>query len=129
MRAPKPELYDLTQDPGEKTSVLDAHPKEFRELDAQMKALSPGSADGVEKVASSQVDLRTMEQLKSLGYLSGMAPAEVELNGKGADPKDRTATLRAFQAVLGPGSRAILPARRIEMLRQALDSDTVNPFL
>jgi tetratricopeptide (TPR) repeat protein len=129
VRAPKPELYDLAQDPGEKNNVLDAHPKEFRELEAQLKALSGGSEGGVEKVASSQVDSRTMEQLKSLGYLSGMAPSEVELNGKGADPKDRTATLRAFQTVLGPGSHAIPSARRIEMLRQALAEDTLNPSL
>lgn len=129
VRAPKPELYDLTLDPFEKTNVLDAHPKEFRELEAQLKALTPGSESGVEKVSSSQVDSRTMEQLKSLGYLSGMAPSDVVLNGKGPDPKDRTATLRAFQTVLGPGSHAIAPPRRIEMLGQALAADSLNPSL
>jgi len=129
VRAPRPELYDLARDPGEKINVLDSHPKEFRELEAQLKALSPGSENGVEKVSSSQVDSHTMEQLKSLGYLSGMAPSEVELNGKGADPKDRTATLRAFQTVLGPGSRSIPNAQRIAVLRQALSADTLNPSL
>ena len=125
IRAPRPELYDLAQDPGEKANVLDSHPKEFRELEAQLKAL----AGGEERVASTQVDSQTMAQLKSLGYLSGMAPSEVELNGKGPDPKDRTATLRAFQTVLGPGSRSIPSARRITMLRQALSDDNMNPSL
>jgi arylsulfatase A-like enzyme/cytochrome c-type biogenesis protein CcmH/NrfG len=129
VRAPRPELYDLAQDPGEKVNVLDAHPGEFRELEAQLKALSMTGAGGVEKVSSSPVDSRTMAQLKSLGYLSGMAPSEVELSGKGADPKDHTATLRAFQTVLGPGARSIPSARRIEMLRQALANDPVNPSL
>jgi len=125
VRAPRPELYDLAQDPGEKVNVLDSHPKEFRELEAQLKALGGGD----ERVASTQVDSQTMAQLKSLGYLSGMAPSEVELNGKGADPKDRTATLRAFQTVLGPGSRSIPSAQRIAMLRQALSDDNMNPSL
>jgi choline-sulfatase len=129
VRAPRPELYDLARDPGEKTNVLDSHPKEFRELEAQLKALSPAGADGVEKVASNQVDSQTMAQLKSLGYLSGMAASEVELNGKGADPKDHTATLGAFQTVLGPGAHAIPSARRIAMLRQALSNDNMNPSL
>lgn len=129
VRAPRPELYDLEQDPQEKVNVIDAHPKEFRELDEQLKAISKVGAGEVEKVTSSQVDSQTMAQLKSLGYLSGMAPTDVELNGKGADPKDRIATLRAFQTVLGPGAQAVPSARRIETLRQALAADNTNPSL
>jgi arylsulfatase A-like enzyme/Flp pilus assembly protein TadD len=129
VHAPKPELYDLAQDPGETTNVIEAHPKEFRELEAKLKTLSSESANGVEKVATSQVDSTTLNQLKSLGYLSGVAPSEFELNGKGADPKDHTATLRAFQAVLGPGAHAIPAGRKIEMLRQALAGDSTNPSL
>jgi choline-sulfatase len=129
VRAPKPELYDLARDPRETTNVIDAHPKEFQEFEAKLKLLSAESANGVEKVASSQVDSHTLEQLKSLGYLSGVAPSEFELNGKGPDPKDHTATLRAFQAALGPGAHTIPPARKTEMLRQALASDPTNPSL
>jgi arylsulfatase A-like enzyme/Tfp pilus assembly protein PilF len=126
VKAPRPELYDLSRDPGEKENVIDSHPKEYRELDGQLKALNAG---GVEKVTSTQVDSKTMAQLKSLGYLSGMAASEVELNGKGADPKDRTATLRAFQTVLGPGAKSIPSAKRIEMLKQSLANDAQNPSL
>ncbi|HEY3439329.1 MAG TPA: sulfatase-like hydrolase/transferase [Paludibaculum sp.] len=129
VRAPRPELYDLEQDPQEKVNVIDAHPKEFRELDAQLKAIGKVGVGEVEKVASSQVDSQTMAQLKSLGYLSGMAQSDVELNGKGADPKDRLATLRAFQSVLGPGAQSVPSARRIVTLRQALAADAANPSL
>jgi len=129
IRAPKPELYDLAADPGEKTNVIDAHPKEYRELDAQLKTLIGGSADAPEKVSSTQLDSRTMDQLKSLGYLSGFSPREFELNGKGVDPKDRVGTLQTLQTVLGPGSHSIPSARRIEMLRHALAADAGNPTL
>ena len=41
-----------------------------------------------------------MDQLKSLGYLSGFSPREVELNGKGVDPKDRIATFELLRPCL-----------------------------
>ena len=127
IRAPKPELYDLVQDPGEKVNIIDSHPQEFRELESRLKSVSP--AGNVEKVTASPVDSRTMEQLKSLGYLSGSTAGEFELNGKGADPKDRLATLKAFNLVLGPGSGKTPSSRRIELLRQALAEDPTNPSL
>jgi len=129
VHAPRPELYDLAQDPGETTNVIEAHPKEFQELEARLKMLNSAGANGVEKVATSQVDEHTLDQLKSLGYLSGVAPSEFELNGKGPDPKDHTASLRAFQTALGPGANAIPSGRKIEILRQALAGDSSNPSL
>ncbi len=126
IRAPKPELYDLTRDPGETTNVIDSHPNEVHELDARLKALTPAAA---EKVSSIPGDPRTMAQLKSLGYLSGYAARELELTGKGPDPKDHTATLKALQVTLGPGSNKIPPSRRIDLLRQAVAADPANPTL
>ena len=37
IRAPKPELYDLAQDPGETVNVIASHPAEVQELEAQLK--------------------------------------------------------------------------------------------
>lgn len=129
VRAPKPELYDLAADPGEKNNVIDAHQKEYRELDAKLKVLSRVGQNGDEKISSVQVDPQTLEQLKSLGYLAGTAAGEYQLDGKGDDPKDRTATLLAFQTALGPGSHSISQTRKIEVLRQALANDSRNPSL
>jgi choline-sulfatase len=128
VRAPKPELYDLLHDPGETKNVIDSHPEQFGTLEAQLKALSRVS-EGGETVSASQVDAHTLEQLKSLGYLSGVASGEFKLNGKGVDPKDHIATLRAFQTALGPESRALSAAKRIDVLREALTQDPTNPSL
>jgi tetratricopeptide (TPR) repeat protein len=127
VRAPKPELYDLLHDPGEKNNVIAAHTAEFRELDTRLNILSRVGGTGSEKISSSQMDSHTLDQLKSLGYLSGAASGEFQLNGKGVDPKDRTKTLLAFQTALGPASHALSAARRIEVLRQALAEDPTNP--
>ena len=67
IRAPKPELYDLAQDPGETTNVIATHAAEAQKLEAKLNAIA-GSA---EKVAPAAMDPRTMQQLRSLGYLGG----------------------------------------------------------
>ena len=99
VRAPRPELYDLDQDPGELNNVIDAHPKEYRELDAQLKKDSRLGDSGTETVAFKQMDQQTMNQLKSLGYTAGFSGTSFDLNGKGDDPKDHLATLTALHLV------------------------------
>ena len=127
VRAPKPELYDLTNDPGETTNVLDRHPAEVQELEAKLKAIA-GIGGAPEKVETALVDRRTMDQLKSLGYLSGFAPRELDLTGRGIDPKDRVEILKLLEIAVGPESK-LPPARRLALLRQALSEDPTNPAI
>src|SRR5665213_418013 len=56
VRAPKPELYDLHKDPDELRNVIDAHPREYRELEKQLKLLSQTGNNGTEKIVSNQMD-------------------------------------------------------------------------
>jgi len=127
IRAPKPELYDLVQDPAETTNVIARHLSEVQELEAKLKAIIvSGGRQDVEKVETAMVDQRTMEQLRSLGYLGGSSQREYTLTGKGIDPKDRTEVLRLLY--LAVDSR--IPAlRRFGMLRQALVRDPTNPTI
>ena len=122
IRAPKPELYDLAQDPAETTNVIASHPAEARELEAQLKAVS----EGREKVAPAPMDPGTLRQLKSLGYLGGSSPQGYELTGQGTDPKDRLEVLRLLHLAVHSG--APLP-QRISMLRKAIAEDPTNPTL
>jgi len=123
IRAPKPELYDLVQDPGETTNVIDKYAAEAAELEAKLKKITEEDS---ETVKPAPVDPRTMQQLRSLGYLGGSTSKEYELTGKGTDPKDRTAIIKA----LYKGIYSELPvAQRIAMLRQAVVKDPGNPSL
>ena len=122
IRAPKPELYDLAQDPAETTNVIANHAAEAQELEAQLKAVSAGA----EKVAPAPMDPRTMQQLRSLGYLGGSSSQPAELTGKGTDPKDRLDVLRLLHLAVHSG--APLP-QRISMLRKAIAEDPTNPTL
>jgi len=129
IRAPKPELYDLDKDPGELNNVIAAQPKEFRELEAQLKLLSRLGNNKTETVVTQAMDQKTIDQLRSLGYVGGSSDSNVELNGKGADPKDRIGVLKIFEQVTGPYSAKLSPARKIAMLKQAISLDPTNPYL
>jgi arylsulfatase A-like enzyme/Tfp pilus assembly protein PilF len=129
IRAPRPELYDLDQDPSELNNVLEAHPEEYRELGAELQKLTRLGGSGSETVTFNNMDQRTMEQLESLGYVSGFLARNIELDGKGPDPKDHTATLKTLETVNGTGSNRIPTGRKIALLQQALQDDATNPTL
>jgi len=129
IRAPKPELYDLDKDPGELNNVIAARPKKFRELEGQLKLLSRLGGSNTETVVTKPMDQKTIDQLRSLGYVGGSSDSSVELNGKGADPKDRIGVLKIFEQVTGPDGAKLSPARKVAMLQQAIVQDPTNPYL
>jgi len=72
------------------------------------------------------MDPRTLQQLKSLGYLSGSSSQTTELTGQGTDPKDRLDVLRLLHLAVHSGAPA---PERVSMLRQAIAKDPANPAL
>ena len=122
IRAPKPELYDLARDPAETNNVIAGHPAEARQLETNLNSVT----GAVEKVSTTLVDSRTLQQLKSLGYLGGSSAGEYTLTGRGTDPKDRRDVLKLlYQAVSPDASTA--PAEHLDLLRRALAADPANP--
>ena len=126
VRAPKPELYDLSLDPAETTNVIQAHAAERDRFEAQLKAVVGG--DGTEKVGTSSIDPRTLDQLRSLGYVSGSSVRTYSLTGQGADPKDRVGILKLVALAEDPAAHTP-ESRRIELLQQAVKEDPGNPDL
>lgn len=122
IRAPKPELYDLAADPAESNNIIASHPAEAQDFEKRLQTLA--AAD--EKVQTSMVDRRTLDQLKSLGYLGGSSHGEYTLDGKGIDPKDRTAVLDLLYRAMSPDAGA-KPSGRVPALREALAQDPGNP--
>ena len=129
VRAPKPELYDLIRDAGETTNVIRQHPAEIQRFEAVLNGVvSAGGRGTTEKVETRLVNEQAMEELRSLGYVSGFAPRTYELTGEGVDPKDRVHILKLLEEAESPTSKAS-DARRSELLRQALAEDPGNPSL
>jgi len=68
---PIPELYDLAADPAEAHDLMTARPAEARELQRLLAAVRGGERPS----APARENAETREQLRSLGYLAGAAPA------------------------------------------------------
>jgi arylsulfatase A-like enzyme/Flp pilus assembly protein TadD len=128
IRAPKPELYDLASDPRETKNVIQTNGPEVDKFEAQLKKYTSTGANGTEKVETAMVDERVMDQLKSLGYLSGVGGRSYELNGTGTDPKEALDVLQWIDEAESPGT-SLPESKRIALLRRALDKDPKNPSL
>lgn len=114
--APKPELFDLGQDPAESTNVLGAHPVEAASMLARVQRLS-----GTELAAKAAADPEALARLQALGYASGSKATP----GAGRpDPKDR----RALAARIGQVVSGELQGPPLERaLRAILKDDPTNP--
>jgi arylsulfatase A-like enzyme/tetratricopeptide (TPR) repeat protein len=89
IEAPRPELYDLGNDPGETKNLADRQPDRL----GRMRAALSGMIDSFPKSLSSrlQPDPKTVERLRSLGYAgSGGGRVEKESEARELpDPKDQ----------------------------------------
>jgi arylsulfatase A-like enzyme/tetratricopeptide (TPR) repeat protein len=123
IQAPRPELYDLQRDPGERNNLFAAEGRRAASLRSRLLDTLGGSPEtAVVGVAQPKLDPATMERLASLGYVSGpgtAAPSNAdpkemidEFNSYGGGVKramqafergDLQAAVKGLQAVLAAG--------------------------
>jgi arylsulfatase A-like enzyme/Tfp pilus assembly protein PilF len=93
VRAPRPELYDLARDPGERRNLAPERPEQVAELDAVLERRA-AAGRAVVRVAA---DAARREALEALGYLAEGAGGGRPLGQVGGrDPKDGLASVRAL---------------------------------
>ena len=85
IRAPRPELYDLSADAKELVNLFDRERRRAALLDDLLGRTMDASARRAVAADASPMSKETMEALRSLGYL---APAGVAQSLSGMDPKD-----------------------------------------
>jgi tetratricopeptide (TPR) repeat protein len=121
IQAPRPELYDLSADPGEQHDVSAQQAPRVqamraglaRFLDRERKARAGTSAPG----PSDDV----IEKLGALGYVGGGGPAET--SSPGADPKDKIEEFRLVNSLIREALIAFhagTPAASVDKLRRVL---------
>ncbi len=97
IQAPRPELYDLGKDPGERQNLYGTSAGKVGEMKARLarEILSAGAGtDGRPAEAPSSATAEDVEKLRSLGYVN-FAPAK---SGPVLpDPKDKTGLLQLIQ--------------------------------
>lgn len=89
--APRRELYDLQDDPGELRNIAEANPARADALERALRTMVAGTVVNRSPAAPRPVDPDVEERLRSLGYVgSSISPRTLEERPRG-DPKDKIA--------------------------------------
>jgi tetratricopeptide (TPR) repeat protein len=100
IEAPKPELYNLTEDPKETDNRIRRNAAAAERLRARLAELAPGGLDAG-TTSSSEIDPELMEKLGALGYVGGRRA------GTGGDakldPKDQLEEFRVLSENMRAG--------------------------
>ena len=122
IEAPKPELYDLRDDPGEHVNIVDKNPVEARRLRGDLEKLL-ASHSPKNPAKPNDIAPQTRALLGSLGYLAPGPGAKLSVTG--ADPKDRLPEFQLYEQAM-----VYLYERRLDAaiaaLRQLLARDPHN---
>lgn len=124
VRAPRPELYDLRQDPGELHDVSAANPRVVATLATHLESMNLLKAG--DEPTPATLDPDALARLRALGYVGGADSAPARRTGPRPDPKDGLPLLQQLlqgQADRDAG-RLDDAARRLEALAQ---KDPENP--
>ena len=85
VRAPRPELYNVEEDPAETVNLAADQPQELDRLESILGRIIP---DGDPLARRASVDPETARKLRALGYLGGSGPSADGSRPDLADPKD-----------------------------------------
>ncbi len=103
IQAPRPELYDLATDPGERNNLATAQASRAEALRAGLVPILDAERSAAANSASAPpaVAPELLEKLGALGYVGGSAPAETTTPG--ADPKDKMEDFRLANELMREG--------------------------
>jgi arylsulfatase A-like enzyme/Flp pilus assembly protein TadD len=121
--APKPELYDLSKDPGETRNLFAEKKAVGEEMRAKLADLIRQYSEGQELAQKTGLDPALMERLKSLGY-AGFSGGDLPTitDRKLADPKDRIQVYELVSDAMSDSQHGNY-APSVEKLNSALKMD------
>jgi len=101
IRAPKPELYDLSVDPNATHNLAPSAKATLETMASQLQAFDRHLVNEAGKATDSGLTSREMQKLASLGYV-GLQKSDTRANAatEGADPKDVIAAVNKTLAAL-----------------------------
>ena len=118
IRAPAPELYDLSNDPGERQNVAASRTTTASALATWIAR----TTEGAKPLEPDPAPADVRERLKALGYIGSSSAALSSSNTGLADPKDRIAEFEALKRALSV-ERAGRSAEAIPLYREILASN------
>lgn len=118
--APRPEVYDLAKDPGEKSSIHASNSPAAVAMEKQLASLATTPRRGARAV-NPEVE----ERLRSLGYVVAPATASPASSRMGLDPKDAVGLWSRFEEASWAAGRGEWEPS-IAALRQLVRDDPAN---
>jgi len=99
--APRPELYNIVEDPREMNNLRDRLPQKTREFREALNTFITQTSQAAPKPEAANLDQETLRRLAALGYIGApVAKRSVEKEGKIlADPKDKQHIYESVQYV------------------------------
>jgi tetratricopeptide (TPR) repeat protein len=108
--APKPELYDVSKDPGETENLYSQKKAVSEEMRARLTALIHQYGAGQELAEKTGLDPALMERLKSLGYAGFSGGGSVTVSDRALpDPKDRIQLYELFSDAMADSQHGRYP--------------------
>lgn len=91
IQAPRPELYDILNDPNELTNIYRQEIRIGKQFEEKLNnLLEKMSAEGIEEKGPQKLDEEAMEKLMALGYVGGFtSQSKLSETGELPDPKDK----------------------------------------
>jgi len=120
IRAPRPELYDLTADPGASHNLAQSSKATLDTMAAQLDNFDRRFSGEAAK-SSAELSSSEMQKLASLGYIGLSKSAGSVASVTGTDPKDRVAT--ANKVVEAAARAQSKPDRAIAALEPIVSAD------
>ncbi len=121
--APRPELYDLTKDPGELHNLFAEKKAVAEEMRVKLAGLIREYSAGKEMAEKTGLDPAMMERLKALGYAGFSGGRDPTISSRDlADPKDRIGVYELVSDAIADSQHGRYP-ESIEKLNQVLKAE------
>jgi len=102
--APRPELYDLANDPGEVRNLFNEKKAVSEEMRAKLAGIIRDYSAGKELAEKTGLDPALMERLKALGYAGFSGGSDPTISSRDLpDPKDRIVTYELISDAIADG--------------------------
>jgi len=129
--APRPELYDLANDPGELKNRFDANDAHSQKLSEQLaRVLVQQSPRQAATADSPELDELSLRKLRSLGYVAeSAARAERAEDGRHAqapDPKDMVRVYDQIHAAMAQVNQGQV-AEGVQLLVAVIENQSIQP--
>lgn len=96
IQAPRAELYDVSEDPGELNNLIEQEHHRARILKDRLHTLLQSSRRENDDNRI-EMDPETLKRLQSLGYIAGKQGGEIAFDEEGGDPKDYIHAVKRYR--------------------------------